>query len=394
MIKTRGLDKLLACGAIVAALFGWQPVSAQQVSINTAGTPADASAVLHVQSTSHGMLTPRMTKAQRNAIAAPALGLLVYQTDEMPGFRFFDGTEWQFLRGMVSVPGRINTEEISCNTTLDMPSYYTGFSHTVDCLTGEGQVNFPAGIFQYPPVVNINGAVLPVPPPAPDIYCIPNYTAPCNVSFNADQVTGVRVQHSTTGALGPWTQIMQHLSICDNPGGGNYVEVPQATATCTMNGNIGACGANNWYRIEIRSSTEWNDRVQAWIDWNADGDFFDGQEHIAPVCDFGLSGVGGAFLSSTPFQVPNFALNGNTVMRCRSIWVAQCNPCTGGTFGETEDYTITVQCATSGPAPEIPSYCAISDVTTTSFDFKCTLLSGAPVIPPLINFDMVPSEEP
>jgi hypothetical protein len=50
-----------------------------QVGIGTV-TP-NASSVLDITSTTQGMLTPRMTTAQRTAIASPADGLMVYDTD-------------------------------------------------------------------------------------------------------------------------------------------------------------------------------------------------------------------------------------------------------------------------------------------------------------------------
>ena len=52
-----------------------------QVSINNDGTAPDGSAMLDVQSTEKGMLVPRMTTAQRPAIASPANGLLVFDND-------------------------------------------------------------------------------------------------------------------------------------------------------------------------------------------------------------------------------------------------------------------------------------------------------------------------
>src|SRR5665647_1005005 len=52
-----------------------------QVAINADGSAADNSAMLDVKSTSKGLLPPRMTHAQINAIANPADGLLVYCTD-------------------------------------------------------------------------------------------------------------------------------------------------------------------------------------------------------------------------------------------------------------------------------------------------------------------------
>ena len=41
-----------------------------------------------------GMLIPRMTSTQRDAITSPATGLLVYQTDNTPGFYHYNGSSW------------------------------------------------------------------------------------------------------------------------------------------------------------------------------------------------------------------------------------------------------------------------------------------------------------
>lgn len=51
-----------------------------QIGIGT--TDPNSSSVLDLTSTSRGMLTPRMTTLQRNAIALPATGLIIYNTDE------------------------------------------------------------------------------------------------------------------------------------------------------------------------------------------------------------------------------------------------------------------------------------------------------------------------
>ena len=57
-----------------------------QTGIGT--TTPNASAKLDINSTDKGLLIPRMTKAQREAISlsAAANGLLVYQTDDLAGF--------------------------------------------------------------------------------------------------------------------------------------------------------------------------------------------------------------------------------------------------------------------------------------------------------------------
>jgi len=54
----------------------------------------DASAQVEIASTTKGFLPPRMTKTQRDAIGSPATGLVLYQTDNTPGLRCYNGTNW------------------------------------------------------------------------------------------------------------------------------------------------------------------------------------------------------------------------------------------------------------------------------------------------------------
>ena len=73
--------------------------ASQSLSVNTTGNPAHASSILDVESTLKGMLVPRMDKTQKNAIASPANGLLVYQTGpDSIGFHYYDlpNTRWVF----------------------------------------------------------------------------------------------------------------------------------------------------------------------------------------------------------------------------------------------------------------------------------------------------------
>ncbi|PZR23702.1 MAG: hypothetical protein DI535_23390 [Citrobacter freundii] len=87
---------------IVAMLVFCTLLNAQN-NVGVGTTTPDASAMLDVSSTTQGMLIPRMSLAQRNLIASPATGLLVYQTDNTPGFYMNSGTaavpNWQPLGG-------------------------------------------------------------------------------------------------------------------------------------------------------------------------------------------------------------------------------------------------------------------------------------------------------
>lgn len=65
------------------------------IAIQKGGTFTDSvCAIVQYTSTTQGILLPRMTKAQRNAIASQVAGLAVYQTDNTPGLRVYNGTNW------------------------------------------------------------------------------------------------------------------------------------------------------------------------------------------------------------------------------------------------------------------------------------------------------------
>ena len=64
---------------------------AQRVGIGT--TAPNASALLEIKSTNKGLLIPRMTTAQRDAIVTPADGLMILNLDDKC-IDIFDGSSW------------------------------------------------------------------------------------------------------------------------------------------------------------------------------------------------------------------------------------------------------------------------------------------------------------
>jgi hypothetical protein len=70
-----------------------------QLYYKDSGSPlsSNASAAVQIDSITKGLLIPRMTTAQRDAIAAPAQGLLIFQTDSPVGFYYHDGVVWTKL---------------------------------------------------------------------------------------------------------------------------------------------------------------------------------------------------------------------------------------------------------------------------------------------------------
>ncbi len=82
---------------LIAKLLILISVDAQSVGIGTA-TP-DTSAILHLSSTTKGFLVPRMDSIQRNGIATPAQGLLIYQSKGNGGFYYYAGNTWSKVGG-------------------------------------------------------------------------------------------------------------------------------------------------------------------------------------------------------------------------------------------------------------------------------------------------------
>jgi hypothetical protein len=60
------------------------------------GTTANASAILDAQSTTKGVRMPNMTTTQKNAIASPAAGLMIFDTT-LAKLCVYSGTAWQTI---------------------------------------------------------------------------------------------------------------------------------------------------------------------------------------------------------------------------------------------------------------------------------------------------------
>jgi hypothetical protein len=116
------MKKLILLLFLAALTIVARPVSAQlekHVGIGT-NTP-DNSAILELLSTTQGLLIPYMTETQKNAIASPALSLLIYQTNTntLPSwvnlpttFWYHDGVIWRPLLSLGtawSIYGNANT---------------------------------------------------------------------------------------------------------------------------------------------------------------------------------------------------------------------------------------------------------------------------------------------
>jgi hypothetical protein len=66
--------------------------SSGQVGIGTSNP--NAAAIIEIASTTQGVLFPRMTKVQRDAISTPPIGLMLFVTDDNEGLYIYKTSGW------------------------------------------------------------------------------------------------------------------------------------------------------------------------------------------------------------------------------------------------------------------------------------------------------------
>ncbi|MCK4664406.1 MAG: tail fiber domain-containing protein [Bacteroidales bacterium] len=103
----------------VIGIFSLNSVSQNIAITDDDGYTAESSAMLDVKSLTKGMLVPRLSTAQREAISSPATGLLVFDSDVF-SFFYYNGSTWVNLVSLGDYSGGINTSLFSViNSTGD-----------------------------------------------------------------------------------------------------------------------------------------------------------------------------------------------------------------------------------------------------------------------------------
>ena len=106
---------MLSCAVGVNHVLA-QTTNGVQIDYSTTPPARSRSALFELHSTHQGLLVPRLTTLQRNAISAPANGLLIYTAHNTPGFNYYNGTAWlqgpqgaQGIQGTVGLTGAAGT---------------------------------------------------------------------------------------------------------------------------------------------------------------------------------------------------------------------------------------------------------------------------------------------
>lgn len=111
------MKKLIIRQSILVVFFAFLGMFQLHAQVGIGTTTPDISSMLDVNSTSKGLLTPRMTTSQRNAITTPADGLIVYDTT-LKSFYYYNSSTSLWVRINSEVSGRLNFKRIKSTDVL------------------------------------------------------------------------------------------------------------------------------------------------------------------------------------------------------------------------------------------------------------------------------------
>jgi uncharacterized protein (TIGR02145 family) len=214
--------KKLATACLIAA--GTITMNAQNVGINSTGVPPHPSAGLDINFTDRGLLIPRMTTAQRNAIASPTLSLLIFNTDNncFQTYNSIAGV-WENLYCFTS-----------CTSTPSAP--------TANNATGISTTSFVAN---WGSVAGATGYYLDVATNAGFTSFVPGYN-----NQNVGNVTNINVTGLTCGAT--YYYRIRAYNACGTSA--NSTTITVTTNACIP--TTPACGTQVWMAANLNVGTQ------------------------------------------------------------------------------------------------------------------------------------------
>jgi hypothetical protein len=157
------------------------------------GASVSADAVVNIISTSKGILVPRMTTTQRNAIGSPSTSLLIYNTTTTQ-YELYTGSTWQslasYINGTLTVTGAASLE-----STLNVTGSSTFANTTVNgtlSVTGGTTLASITGTSAQLDSLSVTGST--------SLSSLSSLTVTGSSSLNTLSVTGNTTLASVTGA--------------------------------------------------------------------------------------------------------------------------------------------------------------------------------------------------
>jgi len=316
--------------------------SISYTNLTTGCTNAPGSAQVTMQVL--GTVAPNNVTAQASATSACS-GIAFNLSTNYTGLT--DGLTYQW---QVSTDGGLNWTNISGATSL---TYSTNLTVASSFRIG---ISSCGGTLEYSAPVSVGLA------PPTDCYCTPVYTTGTSSGDLISNVTIVGTTLSNNTGF-----------VAGTPSYTFFTGQPNYTATLLPSSS---------YTLQV-STGEWGDQgYAAWIDYNDDG-VFDATELIgATPTTIGSSFTSGQVNASSSFTIALACTPPAGVHRLRIRGVYAQNgptiqPCASYTWGETEDYLITIAPAPTCPAPG--SMTAGTTTTTTaplSWNMGCSVATN------------------
>jgi len=370
------MKSLTLIGAFLIAMCTTQGQS--RVAL-TPGTAAHPSSILDLRTTQtagseKGFLMTRMDSAQKVNLPAPANSLWVYQNKEDTGFFYYDThNAFNAFRRAQRLFGTVQMDNI---TSIRLNNTQPGsMGYTVEHLApGIDEITFSdfiglAGTAV--PEIIVSGENTEAPLQIHEnasVYCVENYNpnnAPAgSISAYVNSVTimnGATTLIQNIGSGAEQTSYYSH-SLLDN-----------SINDCISQGDV--------LNFTVQPfGNPFGQRLQVWIDWNADGNF-----------DIAETEFGQGYTTPAPIlfnvTVPAIPLNAQakfTAVRimARSFQTGSnvdgCVAPQSTAFAEVEDYYIPL-CSNSGNYPILKPFCSVSSSDNRSVQVYCQDIDGNPI---------------
>jgi uncharacterized protein (TIGR02145 family) len=270
---------------LTAVLLGTaSSTTAQNVSISPTGNAPDNSAALDIRDyTDKGVLIPRLTTAQRNAIPSPANSLLIFNTTT-GCYEFRDGSKWVIL---------------SCGEKCNKPILY------YDERFNEG-LNYTNVKLRWTPVVGATGYSVSVSKNKQfTSFVIYNNGANSYNNVGVGNVTSMRINWDTVICNYPYFAVVSASTSC----GIISSDTIEITTKC-----LPSCGSQVWMTANMNVGTMINDPAEQNNDSQVEkycygntpancttyGGLYQWTEAVGEPYNFNFSLVGGSWQSCDP----------------------------------------------------------------------------------------------